>query len=266
MHLLIDADSLCYKAGFVVNEPGQEDLACWQLDGLVERILEVTKPSTYQLYITGSNNFRYQIYPAYKGNRVDMVRPLHLQVMREHLITKWAAAISDGNEADDEVGIAAYGSEDEEVLLAHIDKDLDMLEGRHYNYNKEEFYEISSHQALCNFYMQLIQGDKGDNIPGYDGKFRPKLPQKLYGIRDAVYNASGPEEMFDLIAGYYSYDYPRMDLHARLLWIERKREDEWTNYLNENTMEELGLLEDLTVLLQARSAPQAESGPQSMSV
>lgn len=258
MHLLVDADSLCYRAGFVVNEPGQEDLACWQLDGLIERILECTQCTTYQLYITGSNNFRYQIYPEYKGNRVDMARPIHLQTMREHLITKWAAAISDGCEADDCVGIAQCTQED--TCIAGIDKDLLMIPGKHFNYNKEEFTDISDHQAMFNFYMQLIQGDKGDNIPGYDGKMRPKLPQKLYGVRDAIWNASCSEEMFDIMLGYYQYEHNRMDIGARCLWIHRKEDDDWTNYLNENTMEEFGLLDDLQVLLQARFVQPVENG------
>lgn len=242
------------------NEPGQEFLANWQLNLMIEEMLAETQPDTHQLFLTGSNNFRYNIYPEYKGNRVEMKRPIHLQSMREFLITDWKAAITDGIEADDAVGIAQSTQED--TCIAGIDKDLLMIPGKHYNYNKREFSSVSDIEAFQNFYMQLIQGDKGDNIPGYDGKMRPKLPQKLYGIRDDILSAGCPEEMFELVAGYYSYDYPRMDLSARLLWIQRKEDDDWTEWLNVNTMVELGLKDDLTALLQARSAQPAGSGLQ----
>lgn len=258
MHLLIDADSLCYRAGFVVNGEGEQELANWQLDQIIDRILAVTKCETYQLYITGSNNFRYNIYPEYKANRVGTARPIHLQSMREHLITSWGSAISDGIEADDAVGIAQCSQED--TCIAGIDKDLLMIPGRHFNYSKEEFSEISEADAFRKFYMQLIQGDKGDNIPGYDGKMRPKLPQFLYPVFDKISDTCHPEEMFAEVLGYYQYDHARMDLSARLLWIQRKEHDDWTNYLNGNLMEELGLQDDLTALLQARSAPPPESG------
>ena len=265
MHLLVDADSLCYRAGFVCNEPDQENLAIWQIKGLVERILAVTQPDSFQLYLTGSNNFRYDIYPEYKANRVGMARPVHLQAMREYLITDWKSAITDGIEADDAVGIAAYATEDE-VLLAHIDKDLDLFAGKHFNYNKEEFYEVGHIQAQANFYMQLIQGDKGDNIPGYDGKMRPKLPQFLYPVRDQLYECGCQEEMFDIVLGYYQESVEKMDLSARLLWLQRKEDDDWTNYLDPIIMEELGRKDDLTALLQARSAPPLENGLLNISV
>lgn len=258
MHLLIDADSLCYRAGFVVNGEGEQELANWQLDQIIDRILAVTKCETYQLYITGSNNFRYNIYPEYKANRVGTARPIHLQSMREHLITHWGSAISDGIEADDAVGIAQCAQED--TCIAGIDKDLLMIPGKHFNYSKEEFSEISIMQAQANFYMQLIQGDKGDNIPGYDGKMRPKLPQFLYPVRDAIYACGCQEEMFEEVLGYYQYDHARMDLSAKLLWIQRKENDDWINHLDPIIMEELGLQDDLTALLQARSVPPPESG------
>lgn len=264
IHLLIDADSLLYKAGFVVNSEGQEQLACWQLDQLCEVVLADVRPDTYQFYISGSNNFRYNIYPEYKGNRVDMARPIHLGALRQHIVTNWAATVTDGIEADDAVGIAQCTTED--TCISHIDKDIDCIPGMHHNYNKMESYIVSNEQAMFNFYMQLIQGDKGDNIPGFDGKMRPKLPQFLYPVRDQLNEAAGPEEMFDIVLGYYQEDVRKLDLSARLLWIQRKEYDDWTNYLNVNTMGELGRLDDLTALLQARSEPPLEDGLLNLSV
>jgi hypothetical protein len=173
--------------------------------------------------------------------------------MREYLITDWKSAITDGNEADDAVGIAAYAAEDE-VLIAHIDKDLDLFAGKHFNYNKEEFYEVGHIQAQANFYMQLIQGDKGDNIPGYDLRMRPKLPQFLFPVRDAIYASSSPEEMLDIVAGYYQEDWERLDLSARLLWLQRKEHDDWTDWLNKDVLQELDRKDDFDAMLNARTS------------
>jgi DNA polymerase-1 len=244
MHALIDSDSLLYRAGFVVNEPGQEALACWQLDGVIEGILSDIKVDSYQLYLTGSGNFRYKIYPEYKGQRVGMKRPIHLQALTEHCVTKWGATVSDGNEADDEVGIAAYKAEDE-VLICHIDKDLDMLAGQHYNYTKKEFYSVSNEEAIRHFYFQLIMGDKADNIPGYDGKMRTKVPQFLYSFIADLDDCDSQEEMLALVSEKWDCNddarWSEFNQAAHCLWMQRKPEDDWRNHLNDFIMGDLGL-------------------------
>lgn len=257
MHLLVDADSLLYKAGFVVNSEGQEQLACWQLDQLCEVLLDNVRPESYQFYISGSNNFRYGVYPEYKGNRVDMARPIHLAAMRVHIVSKWAATVTDGIEADDAVGIAQCTTED--TCISHIDKDIDMIYGLHHNYNKNESYYVSNEQAMFNFYMQLIQGDKGDNIPGYDGKMRPKLPQFLYPVRDKLNECSCPEEMLEIVAGYYQYDWERLDLSARLLWIQRKSDDDWLDWLDPDVMKELDMEEEYASLNQRKTGGSSQT-------
>lgn len=250
MHLLIDADSLCYKAGFVVNSEGQEQLACWQLDQLCEVLLDNVRPETYQFYISGLGNFRYSVYPAYKGNRLDMERPRHLSTLREHLVSNWSATVTDGLEADDAVGIAQCTTED--TCISHIDKDIDMIPGVHHNYNKGESYIVSNEQAMFNFYMQLIQGDRGDNIPGYDQRMRPKLPQFLYPVRDSLNACDCPEQMLDIVAGWYQEDWERLDLSARLLWIQRAENDDWTNWINPQTLKDLGREDEFQTMLDAR--------------
>lgn len=230
MHLLIDSDSLCYKAGFVCNEEGQEFLANWQLNLMIEELLAETQAESWQLFLTGANNFRYDIYPEYKANRVGMVRPTHLQSMREFLVTDWKAVVTDGIEADDAVGIAAYAKLGQDVVMAHIDKDLDLLEGKHYNFNKREWYDVNQRQGWHNFCMQLIQGDKGDNIPGYDGKMRPKLPKFLYGVRDALEEDVEHEDMLARVAKMYP-SYATFKQSADCLWIQRKENDKWEHWI-----------------------------------
>jgi len=216
-------------------------------------------PSNAKYFISGSENFRYEIYPEYKGNRKDIKRPIHLAALREYIVSEWYTQVSsDGREADDDVGI--YSTLEPTATICHIDKDLNMLPGDHWNYVTKEYYSVTPIQAMRNFYIQLLMGDRADNIPGYDGKMRTKVPKFMEAVMAELEVCSEPEEMLDIVAGWWQEDWPKMDVSARCLWLQRKEEDDWTNWLNVNLMEELGRKDDLTALLQARSAQQAEDG------
>lgn len=271
MHLLIDSDSLLYKAGFVCNEPGQEQLACWQLDKIMKGILEQAQPETYQCYLSGKRNFRYDIYPEYKANREGTQRPLHLDVLKQHLIEVWGATVTDGIEADDIVGIVQCTTEG--TCIGHIDKDINQIPGQHYNYNTGEFYTVTNEQGMRHFYKQLVLGDKVDNIPGFDGKMRPKFPKFLQWVEDELESLTQPEAMLDLVADLWGVEWD--DMNERLLefnqaawalWMQRKEDDDWRNYLDNNIMEELGLKVDLIRLLPAPYGPQAVAGLLNMNV
>ena len=255
MHLLIDSDSLLYQAGFVCNEPDQERLACWQLDGIVKQILEETGASTYQCYLSGGENFRYKIYPAYKGNRVDMVRPIHLQALRQHLVEEWGATITDGIEADDAVVTAQYQGAGDTVMV-HQDKDLDQGPGKHYNYRKKIWYDVSEQEGMRWFFHQLILGDKADNIPGFDGLMRPKYPKKFQQHCDFINESDNYDEMLAHVMTMYG-DWNKFNTSAGCLWMLRKDDDDWTQWQNKELVEELkrefttedfGQLEDSTAL------------------
>lgn len=244
MHALIDSDSLLYKAGFVCNEPDQEKLACYQLDVIMKGILDHAQPDTYQCYLSGKRNFRYSIYPDYKANRKDMARPVHLAALKQHLIEEWGAVVSDGNEADDEVSIAQCTGPGDTCIF-HVDKDIDQIPGDHYNFNKGEFYHVTNEQGMRHFYFQLIMGDKADNIPGFDGKMRPKVPRFLEASVEILTGMS-PEEMLEHVSEMWGCwaeleRWKAFNSAAWCLWMQRKRDDDWRNYLDDNIMEALGL-------------------------
>lgn len=258
---LIDADSLLYRAGFVANEEGQEALALWQLDQMLDSIVD----NDDYLFISGSENFRYKIYPEYKANRKDMKRPIHLNALREHIVSKWGATVSsDGREADDVVSIVNHQRPG--MLISHIDKDLNMLPGDHWNYVTKEYYTVSNQQAYRNFYIQLLMGDRADNIPGFDLKMRTKVPKFMEPVMQELEECQEAAEMLDIVAGWYQEDWQRLDISARCLWLLRKEEDDWTEWLEKDTMVELGRWDDLTALLEARSAQPVDDGLQSLNV
>jgi hypothetical protein len=116
------------------------------------------------LYLSGPNNFRYNLaksYP-YKGNREKTQRPHWSKEATEYLCNQWGAQIVDGMEADDALGI----SQTDTSILVSPDKDLDQIPGWHYNPTKEEKYYVDDFTAEYNFWKQMLTGDTTDNIFG----------------------------------------------------------------------------------------------------
>lgn len=160
-----------------------------------------------KIYLTGVNNFREDIAfeVPYKGNRWtserreeereigkwsewleetkdswrEPQRPKHKEAIIEYLVERWGATVVDGMEADDAVSMEMwadwYAAQDPQEdntknVLVHIDKDLNMVPGWHYNPDKEELYFTDEFEASRFFYKQLLVGDKQtDNIPGLTG-------------------------------------------------------------------------------------------------
>jgi len=139
-----------------------------------------------KLWLTASDhsNFRYGIIETegprgmgYKAGRPP--RPVHYQAAREYLINKCGAEEIHGYEADD--ALCMYQNSD--TIATHIDKDINMVVGRHLNWVTMEFYESPEGlgtlelndkrkvvgRGLKFFYHQLLTGDATDNIPGVKG-------------------------------------------------------------------------------------------------
>ena len=166
---LIDADSLCYAVGFSSNDL-DEALAVSRLEATMVELCMDIECEEYKGFLTGKGNFRVDIAKTvpYKGTRPSE-KPQHLQALRDHLVTSWGFVVVDGIEADDAVGIEAYKLPEEESIMVHIDKDLNQFRGWHYNYRKKEKYYVSEFEGWYNFYLQILTGDRIDNIEGLKG-------------------------------------------------------------------------------------------------
>ncbi len=229
---LVDADIVCYrtaascepnKSGRDVREPLED--AIKRCDELMKRILHETGTTEYKAFISGPENFRYSIDPEYKSNRANQPRPLWLEPVREHLVVQWGGYVSDGVETDDHLGIEQTG----DTIICSIDKDLLQIPGRHYNFVTGVFTDIDEAQGWRNFYTQLILGDKSDNIPGYDGKMRPKVPNFLQQHIDWLNEQTSPIDMFQTVLPLYEdhLGYERMIQNCHLLYILRHKEDSY---------------------------------------
>ena len=221
---LIDADILCYRVGFS-TEDEPEEVALVKMDNYIEEILFGSQASEYEMFLTGSNNFRKTLYPAYKANRRNVPKPKHIQALRQHLIDVEGAVVSDGQEADDELGIR----QTHETVICSIDKDLLMIPGRHYNFVKQEHSMVSNAEGRYNFYQQLLTGDRTDNIPGCTGIGPVKAAALLAGCQTK-------EEYNAVILQAYQQEFPHcsdedrekhINIIGRLLWIRRKENEVW---------------------------------------
>lgn len=221
---LIDADILCYRIGFS-TEDEHENLALVRMDNYIQEIMDGSTCSEYEMFLTGPTNFRKDIYPAYKANRKNVAKPKHLQRLRKHLIEIEGAVVSEGEEADDLLGI----NQTDETIICSIDKDLLMIEGRHYNFVKKQHSEVSKLEGRHNFYMQLLTGDSTDNIPGIYGCGPAKASIILTGATELEdYN----QRILGAYKEFYSYcceeDVRKhINLIGKLLWIRTEPKQMW---------------------------------------
>ena len=163
MIALIDADIVAYRAAASCKEEDPVDVALFRVDKTMREILEMVDATTYKAFLTGSNNFRKVINKEYKANRKDMIPPVFLQDCREYLVTEWNAKLSQGQEADDELGINQDSNGGS--VICSIDKDLLMIPGNHFNWTKQQYGDmthISYDGGAKHFWKQMLIGDKSD--------------------------------------------------------------------------------------------------------
>jgi 5'-3' exonuclease len=179
MKALIDGDILLYRIGFS-SESENANIALHRMDELISRILDTVQADEFEIYLScgRTESFRAKLNPEYKANRTQP-KPTHYAVLKQHLIDEWAAIQAVEEEADDLIGINL----DANSIACTIDKDiLYGLEGHKYDFVKEKLFYTSEEEALKFFYMQLLMGDKADNVIGIPGIGPKKAERALDGI------------------------------------------------------------------------------------
>lgn len=183
------------------------------------------------------NNFRYQLAPSYKANRTKPL-PKHYGAVRKYLEKEWGAQVTPGQEADDALGIeqmrgiSAADSQSHKLedtgsipvpasIICSIDKDLKQIPGKHYNWVKDEFDEVTAQQGLAFFYQQLLTGDRTDNISSGLYRVGEGTAQSLLAYCESE------AEMLEVIREQYQ-DEVRLITNGRLLWIRRQPLELWT--------------------------------------
>ena len=200
------------------------------------QIKKIALLGDYQLYISPSDksNFRFKVAKTpgprgvgYKAGRPD--KPIHYQAVRDYLVTHHGAVEAFGYEADDMLGIY---QNDPITACSHIDKDINMIPGKHYNWVTGEKYIVPHNLGTLEYvgkkligrgiiflYCQMLTGDATDNIPGIKG----------VGIKrayDLLKDCKTEKEAFDIIKQQYYNQYQELAINvlpeiADLLYIVR---------------------------------------------
>ena len=215
MKALIDGDIVVYRAAASAEEDDQW-IAQARADQMMQDILADTGSTSYSVYLTGSGNFRREIAPSYKANRPDS-RPKHWEAVREFLVTQHKAIVCNGFEADDQLGIdqdKTHGA----TVICSIDKDLLQIPGKHYNFVKKVFQDVTYDEGIKALYIQSLVGDRSDNIFGVQGIGPVKAEKALAELL--------PEEYYEACRSLYNDD-ERYHLNMKLLYIWQKPNDVW---------------------------------------
>jgi DNA polymerase-1 len=242
LRALLDLDIYSYRTA-AASENEDLPIAIYRLEEAIDKTLNAVGADEFSGFLSGDNNFRYTIFPEYKKNRKDMVRPRHLTDLKDYLQKKYNAVVSDGCEADDLLGIEQcqhyMGMEGKwPTIICGLDKDLLQVPGKHYSFEisgtspktgerwvrEERFQEVSEWDGLRFFYSQLLIGDSTDGIKGAAGIGKVKAEAILRDCTDE-------KELFDAVRACYGSD-EEMLMNARCLYIWRKPADDWTETFN----------------------------------
>jgi hypothetical protein len=237
--LLEHAEGLGLKPGQYVVETRREvepvENALYNVRSIIRTTaeeLQADPKDDVLVYLSGPTNFRMGVatIKPYKGNRDKAHKPTHAADIKAMIRREYQTVTSDGEEADDRMGIDHYTDWEKDrysSVIATIDKDLDMIPGLHFNFVKKESYDITPERGIWNFYRQLLTGDVTDNIPGIEGIGPVKSARLLppVGSSEAVLFAAVLDEYRRAFGDGAS---ERLTEVGRLLWI-RRRNDEWWN-------------------------------------
>lgn len=199
---IIDADSLIHKAWYIVenNENPIEDgldlilsMEASMFNAVEDELGTITE--FYYFFTTCTKNFKKEVLTDYKAGRKERNPMLYqlLDVYMEYVANTANIYYSDTKEADDLLSefIKVNGLKPTEYCIFNIDKDIDQIEGFHFNYQKVavrdneglivlDLYEknmmrykglkyISKKEAFYNFCKLMLIGDSSDNIKGVKG-------------------------------------------------------------------------------------------------
>ena len=132
---MLDGDIIAWKAAFVAESEGP--LA---IDSLIGSITKKWTPKDctevkIALSCKAEDNFRKAIFPGYKENRKDVVKPEYLKDVFTALEDQYDCLKYPNLEADDILGIHASSGD---AISISIDKDLMGVPGWYYNPEKND--------------------------------------------------------------------------------------------------------------------------------
>lgn len=191
---IVDGDIVCYSCAWVANKADHYSAALGAVKEMLLNMIDNLSLDDMQIYLTGKTSFRKLIDPEYKKHRKDLEKPKYINEVYNYLTDKWNAQwAEDGLEADDSLGIELTKNPD--YICCTSDKDLNQIPGWHYNWSKYKIYEVTPLEGKKALWLQMLTGDRGDNVTGIKG-IGPVKAEKILGIDSVNY--------FDLVQSIYT--------------------------------------------------------------
>jgi 5'-3' exonuclease len=236
--LLIDGDQIAHIMAYRAPIDIGRDIHYY-----IKNLKEETNCNKSKLFIQGPGNYRHELATLmpYKGNRKRDNKEL-VDEIRTLMVSEFNAISVKGVETDDALGL----NQRDDTIICSSDKDLNMIPGWHFNISKGNIYKVNKEEGIKNFYLQLLTGDKVDNIPGLSEKaplrgIGPKTAQKILNGKD------NEKDMFNTIkelyknkyGEVYSYEHWKskeriecnyltvLNENAQLLWIQQRYKEKW---------------------------------------
>lgn len=210
------------------------EIALGRVKYKLKDIFDNTKIDSYWGFLGTPDDkemFRYKIAKTleYKGNRKDMKKPWHYNNIRQYLIDNYKTIVVSGIEADDAISIAAnkIRSKGDIPVVCSFDKDLNQIEGEHYDFAKNETFTIKKREAIQQLYTQCLTGDRADNIPGLK-KVGPKTASKMLS------ECETEKDMFEACQEAYKEYYAEKDWQGylkeqmNLVYLLKEKDTHWS--------------------------------------
>lgn len=221
---------------------------------VITGLKEAVDASSYYGYSGKGTTFRETISTVlkYKGNREGMLRPIHLDDLKEYLVKHHNCKIIEGIEADDACTIdlnAAYQlwkktkDDKDKLILAYVDKDYLQCAGFIYNTNLQDGIDEHEGFGYLNInekgsvkgrgrmwlYQQVLNGDDSDNYFANSASTMKWAEKSAYAL---LKDCKNDKEAFQAIVTGYKTLYPTPKKITG--WRGDEIEIDWLYMLNEN--------------------------------
>lgn len=174
--ILLDADMMVYRAAFACEYETKWDEDTWTLmskesdmkrevSTFMDNLEKELDCDNILPVFSGSNTFRYDLWPSYKANRSTKRKPVGLKWLIGWVTETYRGVSEPRLEADDWIGILAT-ADPENTIAVSGDKDFETLPVTWYNPLKQETKTTTAEDARR---FHLIQALAGDSADGYSG-------------------------------------------------------------------------------------------------
>lgn len=224
-----------------VQTPEPVENALYTAKNTIERAIALSGCKSYVGYLGQGDSFRREqsTILEYKGNRKELIKPIHLDALTDYLIGRWKAKVVTGLEADDWCVIDCH---DNDNILIGVDKDyygcnvnyLNMGEGVITNCKDFGELRINDKNKVKGFGRQFFyfQVASGDSIDNYKANSASKMKWGEKSAYDMLCNATQDSEAIEALVKIYKKLYP--EPYEVEGWRGADIEVDWLYMLTEN--------------------------------